>query len=573
MKSTFSVCLSTCLVGLLTVPAIGQEQEYVECNHVKITAPADEAVLPFSKFTVTIKSAWGLPQAWVELYVNGKQEGAARELTPAVGGQLTRVDMPVSTDNLHLGENEIYAISYYIDPTKPDNPQQGKTKPDEAMIHVMIVPNVDLDGREPDPDKVGALRDVPEVSEEDPGVLLADKVTTLAVQNPGGEIGFFTLTWKDPAGNKKLKLNAEREEYKNPAHFPCVGPWPIKFVVSTEGKWDATDTADVKLTYSESADFDTVKLVMRKVYIKRDEAGGAVDYQLLTDATREVLPGQQMNLKAEVRPVSSTVAAWQWTLPGVVFKDYTANENTGTLTPLAATDSDGQTVRFYWADTGDGRKVVCKAKIGGQWVEGYEMLNVKNPKCKLSGKMGGKVKCDYPRFGLLGDKDWKTGITLTGDVSVPTGFSKGIWQFVQTVVPNSWRRDNWDGKVQLFSYSKNGQSCGDGYPIGGPWNTETGPHAMQDAPFISLVTFYWQVESKQDDFATYVMFRPPGEGSKWVPLKFVTWWWKGLVENAGFPADANWSLVSGDQGASSAKVTSSHPQWVADESGTWVQVP
>jgi hypothetical protein len=104
----------------------------------------------------------------------------------------------------------------------------------------------------------------------------------------------------------------------------------------------------------------------------------------LTDATRKVLPGQKMNLKAEVEPSTLTVTDWEWTLPGVVFKNYTASQTTGTLTPIAAGDKDDQTVGFYWADNGDDRDVKCKVKIGGQWFEcGEEVFHVKKPTCTM----------------------------------------------------------------------------------------------------------------------------------------------------------------------------------------------
>jgi hypothetical protein len=62
-----------------------------------------------------------------------------------------------------------------------------------------------------------------------------------------------------------------------------------------------------------------------------------------------------------------------------------------------------------------------------------------------------------------------------------------------------------------------------------------------------------------ESFEMYVMFMPPGNKSRWVPLQVISWNWYGEAK-----WDANnkaWNLTSGGQSVNPALVTTTHPQW------------
>jgi hypothetical protein len=64
----------------------------------------------------------------------------------------------------------------------------------------------------------------------------------------------------------------------------------------------------------------------------------------------------------------------------------------------------------------------------------------------------------------------------------------------------------------------------------------------------------------KEEFRLYVMFKPAGSNSIYVPLAVVDWWWKGEATRSG----TTWSLVAGSAGhkASPTHVdTSDHPEW------------
>jgi len=161
MKVNVSGSLSVCIAILLTALTVARvygasSDSEIPPKRVRIASPADHAVLPFEKFTVTIESSWDVP-AWVELYVNGEKYDASEREGPPValakryGTELTRVDIAVSTSRLRVGENVIEAISYYRilgDPTRgdvPENPTHyDPTKPEDARIHVTVVPKLEM---------------------------------------------------------------------------------------------------------------------------------------------------------------------------------------------------------------------------------------------------------------------------------------------------------------------------------------------------------------------------------------------------------------------------------------------
>jgi len=269
------LAISGCIVAIIAATALAQnpgvpDSEIPPSNTIRISSPADGATLPFEKFTVTVESTW-TDDAWVELKVNGELEGVPTRLEKLWGGSKTlNVNLPVSTTHLRLGDNEIIANAYYLDEFghRHDDPPYA-----DSTIHVTIMPKLDLDGREPDPLHPSQLQDVPEAADENPGVLLATGVTKLLVQNPGGDTGTFTLTWADPAANKKLRLNGHGVGHPTVTDVPCAGPWPKEFVVSRTGPWNLDDTVDVVLTCSGSTDSDTVKLVLLKVEIRNWNEG------------------------------------------------------------------------------------------------------------------------------------------------------------------------------------------------------------------------------------------------------------------------------------------------------------
>ena len=319
-----------------------------------------------------------------------------------------------------------------------------------------------------------------------------------------------------------------------------------------------------------SEEFATAEVIVIDMVIKREIAGGAVEYEVLTDSTRKILPGQKMNLKCEIiGPAGLTIDDRQWTLPGVTFENYTADEDDGILTGLEANDLDAATVHYYWASTGDDQAVEHKVKIDGTWsVRKREEFHVKKPTCTLTTTLGTvDINAAETEFGLLADADSTHGITWTGGVTMPTGFAAGKWHFVQMVTPDTHVKYS-TGTVSHFSL--NGTLCLDSYyplqplPRGahpgsaGAWSTGVLTHTYHDSPRISIGILLKRVWFNEEVLRTYLMFLPPGEETRYVQLKYVDWRWGGAATRSV----VSWTREQGSfESVLPAAETTTHPEW------------
>ena len=90
-----------------------------------------------------------------------------------------------------------------------------------------------------------------------------------------------------------------------------------------------------------------------------------------------------------------------------------------------------------------------------------------------------------------------------------------------------------------------------------PHNSST----VTDAPYISMQECAWM--SASDQFKTYFMFQPNGEGNIWITLGRADWNWYGNAELVGqnwMDVDS-WSLTSGNVGGPFFYETSEFPIW------------
>jgi len=69
----------------------------------------------------------------------------------------------------------------------------------------------------------------------------------------------------------------------------------------------------------------------------------------------------------------------------------------------------------------------------------------------------------------------------------------------------------------------------------------------------------WVMHRGDESFKVYIMFRPPGNEFKDVPLKYMQWTWRGIARKG--PIRWYLELNSGYATASSSDETSTHPEW------------
>jgi hypothetical protein len=362
-------------------------------------------------------------------------------------------------------------------------------------------------------------------------------------------------------------------ENGSPPTGSANGPHLVTYGEDAEGKENI-----VRFTTKRRDENDTLCVTSNKRTcavivgaIKRAVApapGGGETFNLIRDANKKVLPGEKIILKCEIPTL--TVQEYEWILSGTTFKDYTANQKTGTLTQLAAGDKNQQTVRFYWADTGDNREVICRVKINNKWFEIKNKLDVKKPVATFTTTLGtSALNATSDRIGLFADADSSAGITYVGNVTVPSGFSEGKWNWVQLVTP---QRNFEEPSGQKKKWSQNvSQVLDTDYPYepapytqhpgnAGAYNTNSS-HTDSDSPSSPLAG-YVKASTTNESFVMYLMFLPSGEQTRYVPLKKVNWSWSIAVTKAG----ATWSIDAGsaNQSASAAAETDEHPTWSAN---------
>lgn len=120
-----------------------------------------------------------------------------------------------------------------------------------------------------------------------------------------------------------------------------------------------------------------------------------------------------------------------------------------------------------------------------------------------------------------------TGIAFVGQVSIPSGFANGQWGFVQLISEtnvivkfaasgNCKKKPDVNDALDTDLFIKSGDSTKPS-----PWPTDGGVKGASDTPGISTDT----VSEARGTFSfkTYLMFKPPGTGSAWVPVQSVAW--------------------------------------------------
>jgi len=105
---------------------------------------------------------------------------------------------------------------------------------------------------------------------------------------------------------------------------------------------------------------------------------------------------------------------------------------------------------------------------------------------------------------------------------------------------------------------------------GHSWPTGPTPGSTGDSPSNDLNDPNIRVSGLNDSFQTYLMFRPPGIGSSWVPLQLDTWDFYIEVARAG----TTWrNLGTSTQSNSGFSQYTVQPQWTNVLPSPFSQIP
>ena len=316
----------------------------------------------------------------------------------------------------------------------------------------------------------------------------------------------------------------------------------------------------VRATYNDTttdADHDC-HLTVIKVKIKQ----GGDD---ITDTTHDEIVGKQINLAGEVEPSGLAMSTREWCIPGFRIKNYEANNQVGDVTALTEEDLDEASVAFYWVDGGDGRKVEYTLLVEGITCNGKATFDVKRPTSTMTTTTSSVSINEGPgqyyyalRFGDASTAPVTNGIEFNCSVNIPEGFN-GATAFAQLY--------SWNRRLRSSSWPYRWQHLqGSGLDHSFPYGSGT---YCDDSPTQGLLEDSKRAEV--DETATmWFIFKPSISGAIWVPLRKVSWWWKGTADRV---QDNQWELDSGDNSDNPASVdTTQHPEWthnIADDEWEW----
>jgi hypothetical protein len=399
-----------------------------------------------------------------------------------------------------------------------------------------------------------AVEGLTDAQEEDPGGLVGRryggndaprKKITLAKVVPAAWTGGVRLSSTDG----RLKVFTAQEggtevSLDGLGAYYSQSNLPVDLWVQGDVTSGAMRDAELHLTLNgPGGGTDTAKFTVAELHILQDGND-------ITRTTHPEIVGKRINLASQVLPADMPVASRQWSIPGQVIGGFTVGQGDDTNGPFTPGEVvpvgplTEQSTEFYWKDGADGRQVQFGAtlgpEMGGAVLSANAIFDVKRPEATMSTKTGTiGINEGGGQFFLalrFGDAN-SGGITFRCTVAVPEGFA-GTSCFVQKyneyhrlrlALGHQWQRRNGVGLDHEFPYH---------YSL---WPTNLNQDPVEyDTPAQELVDETDRAEV-QDSATMWLMFKPDGADSAWVPLRKVLWYWRASASKEA----GQWQLDEG----------------------------
>ncbi len=283
------------------------------------------------------------------------------------------------------------------------------------------------------------------------------------------------------------------------------------------------------------------------------------DSQNVTGTTLDVIVGQRINLQAVLTaPPELGSSETSWTVPGFRIANYVDDETNAVMTSLDNL-SNNTTITYCWLDGGDNRVVKFDLSFPSSpflpplvLTTKSVTFNVKRPTAQVTAVTGTPQIISGPLLSF--GNSTTPGIRFTKSVTIPSGFSPGEQKWVQRISSTlSRRKATFSGQWQKIE-AMNVLDTTNPYDPG---------DSVLDVPQVELLPGFGEF-SVDETFEMYLMFKPAGNGSIWVPLRKVTWYWKaGATWNA---FTGNWILGTNPSFSSNPATenATTPPQWAGN---------
>ncbi len=270
----------------------------------------------------------------------------------------------------------------------------------------------------------------------------------------------------------------------------------------------------------------------------------------MSQKNRTIVVGEKVNLSLDSPAGGSKPSAFRWRIDGVIVKDFVASRNKGNVVSLTLEELTRKDVTFAWASVGSAHHSTalarCSAIIDGVEYVATETFEVKMPSVKTNflrkdftpslsvGPNENFQKSPDNWYVALGGLDGITpGFVFFCEVASPTGEKRGAdrWHYVQ-VVRTKYSYTSKDGRYKTWG-SKDVWACdgkeGEKYypyaPDAGKDNPPAfrlGKQRFDDQPSLRLDAKDQEATWKFSAQA-FVMYKPGGADSIYVPLRVVEW--------------------------------------------------
>jgi len=268
-------------------------------------------------------------------------------------------------------------------------------------------------------------------------------------------------------------------------------------------------------------------------------------------STQNVIVGQQINLSIHVDGTTVTPDHIQWSVDGNRIASYVPTNSTGTATSLTNLQSNSLT--YYWLAAGTSLHVTLSCRLAGSQFNKSVTFNVDGPVGHITATTSSSTMINADGNVLeLGDPSGTPGIVFTRTVS--SAFD-GSTRWIQVFSKKNGSITGPNVNISLHTCGADGAYL---YQLDSDW-TQANLKAS-DSPGALLVS--GATDASTDYEATmYLMFKPSGNNTIWVPLRKVTWAWSAIA----FLDEVNgpmWEIIShSDPSALSEADATDEPQW------------
>jgi hypothetical protein len=278
----------------------------------------------------------------------------------------------------------------------------------------------------------------------------------------------------------------------------------------------------------------------------------------ITDRTQTVWVGEQIDLTCSSTGSWTNFTNCTWTVPGITVAGWNSTITQAVVIPF--TNRNSGAIRYYWVDGHAPATVECRIAIGGMTFNlrtHFTVIRPFNYLTSTSASAGVTVDSLYLVVPALHFGDSRSraagvaGMVFSYDAQV----AGGQWTLCQVVASTMnrvrqtsgqwWRLAATNVLDEVFPFTDTNDSPG-------VW--------LESQPFNTPPNAPLDYAIAHDVYSTTLMFMPAVGNAIWVPIRQVTWSWRGSASWAG----GTWSLVPGSASHTpnpGSSETTLHPTW------------